>query len=51
MGMKFGPATKFGKRNIVRSKKIDEFWESCDVIAIFQFIANLEQSGSQIPDA
>ena len=25
--------------------------KNCDLIAIFQFTANLEQSGSQIPDA
>ena len=25
--------------------------KNCDLIAIFQFTANLEQSGNQIPDA
>ena len=44
--MKLGPVTKLDKRNTVRSKK---FSESCDVIVIF--VANLEQSGSRIPDA
>ena len=33
--MKLGPVTKIDKRNTERSKKIDEFLESCDVIAIF----------------
>ena len=33
--MKFGPVTKLDKRNTVRSKKFDEFSESCDVIVIF----------------
>ena len=33
--MKSGPVTKLGKRNTVRSNKVDEFLESCDVIVIF----------------
>ena len=33
--MKLGPVTKLDKRNTVRSKKFDEFSESCDVIVIF----------------
>ena len=33
--MKLGPVTKFDKRNTVRSKRFDEFLESCDVIVIF----------------
>ena len=33
--MNLGPVTKLDKRNTIRSKKIDEFSESCDVIVIF----------------
>ena len=51
--MKLGPVTKLDKRNKTMSKKFDHDVTSknCDVIAIFQFTANLEQSRSQIPDA
>ena len=41
--MKLGPVTKIDKRNTARSKKFDEFLQSCDVIVIFpiygQFVA------------
>ena len=45
--MKLGPVTKLNKRNIRMSKKIDDdaMSENFDVIVIFQFLANLEQSG------
>ena len=33
--MKLGPVTILDKRNTVRSKKVDEFSESCEVIIIF----------------
>ena len=33
--MKLGPVTKIDKRNTARSKKFDEFSQSCDVIVIF----------------
>ena len=33
--MKPGPVTKLDKRNIAKSKKIDEFSESFDIIVIF----------------
>ena len=33
--MKLEPVTKLDKRNTVRSKKIDEFLESWDIIVIF----------------
>ena len=33
--MKLEPVTKLDKRNTVRSKKIDEFLGSCDVIVVF----------------
>ena len=51
--MKLGSVTKLDKKNKTTSKKIDEdiMAESCDVIAIFQFTVNLEQSGSRIPNA
>ena len=43
--MKLGPATKTDKRNKITSKKF------ITSMSIFQFMANLEQSGSQIPGA
>ena len=51
--MKLGPVTKLDRRNKKTSKKIDDdvMSKDCDVIAIFQFTANLEQSESRIPDA
>ena len=53
--MKFGPGTEFDKRNKTTSKKKiedDVMPENCYVIVIFfRFMASLEQSGCQIPDA
>ena len=51
--MKLGPVTKLDKGNKTTSKKFDDgvMSKNYDVVAIFQFTANLEQSGSQIPDA
>ena len=51
--MKFGPVTKLDKRNKKTSKKFDDDIMSgnCNVIVIFQFMDNLEQSESKIPDA
>ena len=51
--MKLGLITKIDKRKKTMSKKIDDevISENCDVIAIFQFMANLEQSRSRIPEA
>ena len=40
--MKLGPVTKLDKRNIVRSKKFDEFSESCDLIVIFLIYSQFE---------
>ena len=40
--MKLGPVTKLDKRNTVRSKKFDEFSESCDVIVIFPNYSQFE---------
>ena len=50
--MKLGPVTKLGKRNKATSKKydVDVMSESSDVLSIFGFLANLEQSGGRIPD-
>ena len=50
--MKLRPVTKLYKRNKTTSKKIDSdvMLENCDVIVFSQFIANLEQSRSRIPD-
>ena len=48
--MKLGPVTKLDKRNKATSKQIDVdvMSENCDVIVIFGFLANLEQSGGRI---
>ena len=50
--MKLGPVTKIDKRNETTSKKFDDDVksENCDVIVIFGFLANLEQSAGRIPD-
>ena len=49
--MKLGPVTKLDKGNNKRQKNIDDVMsENCDVIVFFGFMANLEQSGSRIPD-
>ena len=53
--MNLGPVTKFDKRNKTTSKKFDDdvIPENCDVkivIVISGFLANLEQSGSRIPN-
>ena len=50
--MKLGPVTKIDERNKVTSQKIDDYVisENFDVIAIFGFLVNLQQSGSWIPD-
>ena len=50
--MKLDPVTKLHQRNKTTSKKIDDdvMLENCDVIVIFGFLANFEQSGGRIPD-
>ena len=50
--MKLGPVTKLDKRSKATSKEPDDgvISANCDVIAIFPFMANLEQSGSRISD-
>ena len=50
--MKFLPVTKLYKKNTASLKKIDDDVLSAygDVILIFRFMANLEQSGSWILD-
>ena len=49
---KLGPVTKLDNRNKTTSKNFDDgvISENCDVIDSIQFTANLEQSGSRIPD-
>ena len=51
--MKVGPVTKLDKRNKTSQKKLT--MTSCrrimTLLPFFQFTANLEQSGSRIPDA
>ena len=51
--MKLGAVTKLDKKNKTVLKKIndDVISENCDVIIIFPFTANLEQSRSRISDA
>ena len=50
--MKLGPITKLGKISNVTSKKInDDFIQQIvTYLSFFEFTANLEQSGSRIPD-
>ena len=50
--MKLDPVTKLHQRNKTTSKKVDDdvMSENCDVIVIFGFLANFEQSGDRIPD-
>ena len=50
--MKLGSLTKLDKRNKTTSKKFDfdVMSENCDVIVIFFFWANLEQSVARNPD-
>ena len=50
--MKLVPVTKLYKKNTASLKKVDDDVLSayCDVILIFRFMANLEQSGSRILD-
>ena len=43
--MKLGPVTKLDKRKKTTSKQFD-----FDVMSFFGFLANLEHSGSRIPD-
>ena len=51
--MKLGPVTKLYKKNTTTSKFFDDgiMSKNCDVIVIFQFMANSEQSKSWILDA
>ena len=51
--MKLGPVTKLDKKNKMTPKKFgdDVISTNCEVIVIFRFLANLEQSGSRVPDA
>ena len=48
-----GPVTKIDKRIKTASQKFDDEVMSgnSDVIAIFRFMVNWEQSGIQLPDA
>ena len=51
--MKFGPVTKHDKRGNTTYEQFDRdaMPENCNIIVLFQFMTNLEQSGSQILDA
>ena len=48
--MKLGPVAKLGNRNTGMPKKF-WLWIHVGKMSFFQFIANLEQSESQIPDS
>ena len=50
--MNLAPVTKIDKRNTAASKIFDDDVMSinCDILLFFQFMVNLEQTGSQIPD-
>ena len=51
--MKLGTVTKTDKRNKITSKKFDDYVTSlnCDVIVVFHFTVNLNQTGRWILDA
>ena len=51
--MKLGPVPKLDKRSKTTSKSltITSFQKTVTSLPFFQFTANLEQSGSRIPDA
>ena len=54
INMKFGPVTKLDKRNKTISKKkltMMPYRKTVTSLSFFQFMANLDQSGSRIPDA
>ena len=50
--IKLGPVTKIDKGNktTLKTSYDDVMSKNCDVIVIFRFLANLEQSGGWIPD-
>ena len=51
--MKLGPVTKLDKKNKTPSKKLTmtTCWKIVMSLSLFWFMANLEQSGSQTPNA
>ena len=51
--IKLGPVTKLDKKNKTTSKKFDDevMLENCTSLSFFQFMANMELSGSWILDA
>ena len=51
--MKLGPVIKIHRTNKTPSKKFDDdaMLEIVTSLLLFHFMANLEQSGSRIPDA
>ena len=51
--MKLGPVTKPDKKNktTLKKLKITSFLEVVTSLSFFQFLANMELSGSRIPDA
>ena len=49
--MKLGPVTKLYKKNNNKNLKIESTRKNVTSLSLFQFMANLEQSGSRITDA
>ena len=49
--MKLGSVTKLYRKNTITSKKMKSFQKIVTSLSIFQFMANLEQSGSRMSDA
>ena len=49
--MKVGPVTKLDKENKTKSLTMTSCRKIVTSLSFFQFRANLEQSGSRIPDA
>ena len=51
--MKLGPVTKTYNRNTATSRKIEDdvMSKNCDIIVFFQFITELQPTGSRILEA
>ena len=51
--MKLGPVTKTYNRNRATSRKIEDdvMSKNCDIIVFFQFITELQPTGSRILEA
>ena len=49
--MKLAPVTKLDKRNTATSRRFDDDVISVNCDVFFQFMANLDQTGSRVPEA